>query len=440
MFTHVTGRTVRFAEYEVDFTRRELRRRGIRIALPKKPFQVLELLLTRPGEVVTRQELFQFLWPDSHVSYEHSLNSAVNSLRQALGDSSSGEEIISTRPGFGYLFKAPVHELEGSARPSRDREKNRDAFEDYIKGRYLLDRLVEEDTYKAIAFFKSAADDATCSGLAHSGIADAYSQLASLGWARPSAVAEYARSSAELALANDAGAPEVHISSARVKMIFDWKWENAEQAANRALTLDPGSVSANVFQAALLCGLGRYTTASEVCVKALQLDPLSFPANLQRAACLYTERNYGCAIDQCWRLLTLAPRFAPAQILLALAYEQVQMREEAYVEFENAHSCLGFEAPAASGMGRLLATIGREPETERWRRELSRQAQTRYVSPYLQAVVCLALGDKTQAFSYLEESVDERDPTLLGLNADARFDSVRGDERFQSILAQIGVA
>ncbi len=434
----MAGRTVRFAEYEVDFTRRELRKRGIRVALQKKPFQVLELLLSRPGELVTRKELIQFLWPDSHVSYEHSLNSAVNSLRQVLGDSSGNVQIIETRPGFGYLLQAPVRELESSKSPSCDPEKNRDAYQDYLKGRYFLDRLVEEDIYKAIAFFKSAAADATCSALAYSGIADAYSQLALLGWARPSAVSEYARSSAEVALAQDGAAAEVYISWARVKMIFDWNWESAEQAANRALSLDPGSVSANVFQAALLCSLGRYRAAARLCVKVLELDPLSFPANLQHAACLYAGRAYQSAIDQCWRLLTLAPRFAPAQMLLALAYEQLEMHEEACVEFENAHSCEGFEAAAASGMGRLLATTGREREAERWRRELSRHAETRYVSSYLHAVVCLGLGEENQAFSYLEQSVQERDPALLGLKVDARFDCVRNHERFQSVLAQMG--
>jgi DNA-binding response OmpR family regulator len=78
---------VRFGTFEVDFEVRELRKRGLRVRLEEKPFQILELLLERPGQVVTRKSLCEKLWPDTHVGYEQSLNTAVNKLRELLGDS-----------------------------------------------------------------------------------------------------------------------------------------------------------------------------------------------------------------------------------------------------------------------------------------------------------------------------------------------------------------
>ncbi len=116
------GKKVCFEDYEADFARRELRKGGVRIPLQRKPFCVLELLLRRPGELVSREELIRFLWPDSHVSFAHALNTAVNSLRQAFEETSRRCHFIETRPGLGYRFIAPVKqlpELNGKSEPLR---------------------------------------------------------------------------------------------------------------------------------------------------------------------------------------------------------------------------------------------------------------------------------------------------------------------------------
>lgn len=440
----MTGRKTQFADYEVDFVRRELRKSGTRLRLQHKPFRVLELLLRHPGELVTREELFNFLWPDSHVSFEHGLNTAVNSLRQALGESSREYRFIETRPGLGYRFIARVEEVTEAdlkTAPSRGPGKNLDAYEDCLKGRYLLDRMAEEEEiHKAIAFFNSAAADETCRSLAHAGIADAYCQLAVIGSVCSSKVASHARSSAEFALRNNPDLPHAHISAGRVKMLFDWDWKGAREAVSRALALDANSVSAHTLHASLLLTLGSYEEALQVCREAVALDPLSFPANLQFAANLYAARDFKSAIDQCWKMLTLRSCFAPAQIVLALAYGQLGMYEEAVVEFQNARRCEGFQAAATSGLGQVFAVAGLQSEAEQACLELSTLGQNRYVSYYWHAVVCAGRGQQSQALSFLEESLRQRDPALLWLRADARFDAVREDERFQVVLRRLGTS
>ncbi len=99
---------VRFGTFEVDLESRELRKRGLRIRLEEKPFQILELLIERPGHVVTRQTLREKLWPETHVGYEQSLNTAVNKLRELLGDSAQNPRFVETLPRVGYRFIAPV--------------------------------------------------------------------------------------------------------------------------------------------------------------------------------------------------------------------------------------------------------------------------------------------------------------------------------------------
>ena len=109
------GKIVRFGLFEADLLSGELRKNGSRIRLQEQPFQVLTLLLERPGEMVTREDLRTKLWPaDTFVDFDHSLNTAVNKLREALGDTASNPRFVQTVARRGYRFIAPVHDDGGS--------------------------------------------------------------------------------------------------------------------------------------------------------------------------------------------------------------------------------------------------------------------------------------------------------------------------------------
>jgi DNA-binding winged helix-turn-helix (wHTH) protein len=100
---------ISFGSFEVDLRTEEVRKQGMRIRLPGQSFQVLTMLLREPGELVTREELQQALWPaDTFVDFEHGVNAAVKRLRQALGDSAEHPTFIETLPRRGYRFIAPV--------------------------------------------------------------------------------------------------------------------------------------------------------------------------------------------------------------------------------------------------------------------------------------------------------------------------------------------
>ncbi len=105
------AKLVRFGVFEVDFEAGELRKNGARIRLQEQPFQVLAVLLERAGQVVTREELRQKIWPaDTFVDFDHSLNTAVNKIREALGDSASNPRFVETLARRGYRFIAPFND------------------------------------------------------------------------------------------------------------------------------------------------------------------------------------------------------------------------------------------------------------------------------------------------------------------------------------------
>lgn len=103
------SRIARFGVFELDFSASELRKNGVKLRLQEQPFQVLATLLERAGEVVTREELRQKLWPsDTFVDFDHSLNTAVNKVREVIGDSASSPRYVETLARRGYRFIAPV--------------------------------------------------------------------------------------------------------------------------------------------------------------------------------------------------------------------------------------------------------------------------------------------------------------------------------------------
>jgi DNA-binding winged helix-turn-helix (wHTH) protein len=116
---HSNRRVACFGVFELDLSVGELRKSGVKLRLQGQPFQVLALLLERAGEVVTREELQQKLWPsDTFVDFDHSLNTAINKVREALGDSASSPRYVETLARRGYRFIAPVQTSVPSSPPS----------------------------------------------------------------------------------------------------------------------------------------------------------------------------------------------------------------------------------------------------------------------------------------------------------------------------------
>src|ERR1700680_2522075 len=116
MALEVRSRSIlRFGVFEVDVRSGELRKQGVRIKVQEQPFHVLTVLLQRPGEAIHREKLISQNWPaDTFVDFDNSLNTAINKLREALGDSADTPRFIETLPRRGYRFIAPVSSNDGN--------------------------------------------------------------------------------------------------------------------------------------------------------------------------------------------------------------------------------------------------------------------------------------------------------------------------------------
>src|SRR5207237_7187720 len=124
-------RVLRFGSFEADVRAGELRKQGLKIKLQDQPFQILVMLLERPGDLVTREEIHQKLWPgDTFVDFDHGLNNAVNRLREALDDSAALPRYVETLPRRGYRFVGvinsapPVEDLRVSVEPPPETQRS----------------------------------------------------------------------------------------------------------------------------------------------------------------------------------------------------------------------------------------------------------------------------------------------------------------------------
>jgi DNA-binding winged helix-turn-helix (wHTH) protein/Flp pilus assembly protein TadD len=438
---------LRFGAFEVNPRERELRKFGLRVRLQQKPFRVLERLLRTPGEFVSRDELARLLWPNLHVLFDRSLNTAVNALRRALGDRGRNPRFIETRPGLGYVFIAPVERATepGAGIPRRAAQAdiayrgNIQAYQEYLKGRYFADKMTEPDIRKSIAYFESALTHDPTYALAYAGLADTWSLAAFDGWFPSRDCFSRAGEWAEAALRVDDLLAEAHTSIAAVKRFRDWDWAGAESSHQRALKLDPQDAAAHRHYAQHLSVMGRFEDALKEIEVAQELDPLSLVINMEMARILFMSRDFSGAAEQSWKTLAIEPRFAPAQNTLGLAYEQLGMIEEAIVELDNARVCSENHPSAVATLACAFAAAGRLPEVEESLADLQRMSGTRYISRYWFGMVFAALGKCDLACESLEQASQERDVWLVWVKVEPRFDRLRSCSKFEELLRRMGL-
>jgi adenylate cyclase len=435
-------RSVRFASFEVNFELRELRKGGVRVPLQHKPFRILELLLERPGSLVTRTELARDLWPHLPLSYERSLNTAMNALRQVLEDSPRDGRFIETRSGLGYRFVAEVHEVGGPSGAHtivNVRDESGDAYQDCLKGRYFLNKVTGESLQRAIGCFQSALSLEAHYAPAWAGLADAYARLALSGLVAAADVCHKARESAREAVTADVNLAAAHVAQGSVRMVFDGDWKGAEADFLRALELDEYLADAHRARALLLSASGKHEEAVDECRRAQMLEPLSLPVGFELARTLYLARDFEATIRECWNLLSLEPRFWPAQSILGMACAALGMTDEAITELENACVCSDRHPGAVCTLGCVAASLSMHEQAEGALNELNPSNSAAYISWYWPAVIHARQGNAPAALEALGIACTQRDPLLLWLRVDPGFDLIRAHSGFTVLLKRLGL-
>jgi TolB-like protein/DNA-binding winged helix-turn-helix (wHTH) protein/Tfp pilus assembly protein PilF len=640
-----SAQSAQFGPFTVDFRAGELRKNGYRIRLQDQPLQVLAMLLERPGQVVTREELRQRLWPaDTFVDFDHGLNNAINRLREALNDSADSPRFIKTLPRRGYRFVAEVSSdapsvqpppvvsssevstppavipsvrsadgttvvavsqrlprkvwvvtcaglvaavllgftfarrsglfargspvriqsiavlplenlsgdpaqdyfadgmtdalttelarlsalrvvsrtstkpykgtnkplpqiareldvdavVEGAVIRSGDRVRidaqliladadrhlwakgyerklgdivtlqgdmaqaiadeihlritpeerallsaafpvNPEAYEAYLKGRFLWNERTEKGVTKGLAFFEQAIAKDPRYAPAYSGLSDSYGLLGFFGVLPPRDAYPRSKAAATKALEIDPSLAEAHVSLADSMCWWDWDWPAAEGEFKRAIELNPKYDNAYRKYSNLLAGLGRNEESVAVAKKAIELDPLSTTFSTHLAWMYYLARQYDLAVAQFQKTLELSPNYARARRDFTFALVEKGRYEDAVQEARRAIELSEASPDMLKALGYAYARAGKKDEARKVLGDLQEISRSRYVSSFAAAAIYAGLGEKDAAFNSLEKAFQEHAGQLVWLNVHPALDSLRSDPRFDDLVSRVGL-
>jgi DNA-binding winged helix-turn-helix (wHTH) protein/tetratricopeptide (TPR) repeat protein len=479
----------RFGVFELDLDSSTLRNRsGAVVRLQQQPFRLLALLVSRHGELIAREDIRKHLWSDeTFVDFEHSVNFCVRQIRSALGDDAKVPRYIETVPRKGYRFIAAVEggELQEAGlaplapRPFRrsavagigliglatflfvtrywspDRTNSAVAVADgavadanlgteillareaYIKGRYLWQKGTNTDLEQALSHFDDAVRLDPGFAAAYAAMADTYQLLANQGARAPREAFPRARLAAEKALSLSPTLAEAKMVLGTVLFRFDWNWKDAETSLRQAVEMNPTSAAARHDYAWFLISMKRSDEGIAQIRKAHELDPLSLRANVDIGWALLRAGQIDEAIIHLRRILELEPEFAGAQHCLEVAYTFKGMYSEALDFARRALTRSGVDIAGVPGAGQADPRLALESI---WRRQLQDLEQQSGVSAnYRIASYYALLGDRDQAFTWLNRAFEARDPSLVAVHLDQSFQTLHDDPRFDELLRRVGL-
>ncbi len=319
---------------------------------------------------------------------------------------------------------------------------NTEAYQLYVKGRYVWNKRTEEALKKGIDYFEQAIEKDPNYALAYSGLADCYIVLGSWragGALSPKEAGPRAKAAAEKAIEIDSSLAEAHTSLADAELLFGWDWVAVEREFKRAIELNPNYSTARQWYANYLTAMGRLDDALIESQRAKEINPLSLIININLGEIFRFARQEDRAIEQYQRTLELDPNFAEAHADLGKAYEQKTMYAEAIAEFKKAITLSKENPLMVAALGRAYAVSGQAEEAKKILNELKKISKRRYVSSYEIAMIYAGLGDKDKAFEWLERAYEERASFLIFLKVDPRLDSLRPDARFQELQRRMGL-
>jgi TolB-like protein/Tfp pilus assembly protein PilF len=575
----------RFGRFELDSRTRELRKDGVRLRLQEQPFAVLAMMLAHPGELLTRDELRDQLWPEgTFVDFEHGLNAAIKRLRAVLGDNAERPRFVETLHRRGYRFIARVERLngaggsyelaiagdvkqrlavlpftllgeacgfesfagglteelitqlgrlcadrlgviarsscarvqradrtirevahalrahyivEGTVRTESDRvritaqlieaqgetqlwadsferplsdcllvqadvatrivrgvavellpdraptpssgTRNLDAYQAFLKGRYYWQRPGEDGLRECLTFYQRALALDPNFGDAHGALARATVAAAEYYIQEPRKAFDSAELAASRALAIDPAQSEAYTALAEIRRARDWNWDGAEDAFRRALAINPSNEGARRLYGVFLASRGQTSQAVAMTDIACELDPLCLVSNTGAAWVRFITGDYGWVIDRCRHTIDMAADFPAPHRLLAAAMLQMGDVAGSVSYLDSAPAVVRQEPTTIAWLAHAVAVSGDTARAKSLLCQLEETSRSRYVSPYHRAIGWAGLGNADTAFTLLARACDDRDPSLMHLVSEPRFNVLRSDARYRALTQRIGL-
>ena len=360
-----------------------------------------------------------YIWPKTAV------NSKAKDRNVAFAATAGTERRLQPRPITSFV-SGPV--LAG----------HREASDWYLRGRYAWSRGTKQGLRQSIIYFNNALANDPRNASAYAGLADAFVSLA--GWSGQSSEIAYrqAKDAAERAVKADDSSAEAHSALGHVSLFYDWNFGVAEHEFKRAIELGPTDAITRFRFGEYLAAAGRPADAVKEVQTARDLDPLSLNISLEVGVIQYYSREYRDAMAEFEKVIELDPHYSYAHYLRGLVYFVQRDFSNAVLEFdeslkqanEREPQAMAFSASARAAKGDVSAARAALDE-------LLARSRKEYVSPFALAVLYIQLGDRDQAFAWINRILHDHSIHALYLELDPVFEPVRSDPRFAALVQQI---
>jgi len=320
----------------------------------------------------------------------------------------------------------------------RDTE-NVEAYHLYLKGRYFWSKFTEEGLQKSIDYYNQALEKDPNYAMAYIGLASSYIVLG-VNYRSPKEMMPKAKAYVSKGLERDATLAEAHVAQGAIKFFFDWDWSGAGRELRQAMDIGANdAANAHDLYAYCLWANGQFTEGIAELKRAQELDPLSLVISEDLGVAYYHARNFDQAIQQQHKTLELEPNYFFGYLRRGQAYAQKAMFKEAIDDLTKAQNLSGNWPAVIAELSCAYALAGQKSKARAMLNELTKRAQREYIDPYMIALIHTTLGDHDAAFEWLGKAYEGRSPWMGWLKAEPKFDPLRSDPRFKTLLHQLNL-
>jgi TolB-like protein/Flp pilus assembly protein TadD len=320
---------------------------------------------------------------------------------------------------------------------ARRQTRQVEAYDLYLRGRYIWNRLSPLTTRRAIEYYARATELDPEYALAWCGLADAYTVSPINGDADPLQAWPRASQAAERALRSRPDLAEAWNSLGTMKFWLGWDWAGSEAALHKAIALDPVNALAHRDLAVVLSRTGRHERARAAARRARELEPLHAPHLAISAQLEFDARDYAAAVALASQATILDPEFWVGYFQLAQAQAQAGNSDLA-LEALNRCGRFSSNSKLIALRGCVFASLGKTEEAKTTLKTLEAASREHYVPPYATALVLANMGNGNEAFEWLDRAYQARDVHLVFLTTDPKWDMFRAEPRFRALLTRCG--